>query len=50
MIDFHSHILEGLDDGVVSFEEALAVVKEDLQRLYRQHIISLKKNMWLMRM
>lgn len=28
MIDFHSHILEGLDDGVVSFEEALAVVKE----------------------
>lgn len=28
MIDFHSHILEGLDDGVVSFEEALTVVKE----------------------
>lgn len=28
MIDFHSHILEGLDDGVVSFEEALNVIKE----------------------
>ncbi len=28
MIDFHSHILNGLDDGVVSFEEALMVIKE----------------------
>lgn len=28
MIDVHSHILEGLDDGVDSFEEALCVVKE----------------------
>lgn len=28
MIDVHSHILEGLDDGVDSFEEALCVVNE----------------------
>lgn len=28
MIDFHSHILSGLDDGVVSLDEALAVIKE----------------------
>lgn len=28
MIDFHSHILKGLDDGVASLDEALMVIKE----------------------
>lgn len=28
MIDFHAHILAGLDDGIVTFDEAIATVKE----------------------
>lgn len=28
MIDFHSHILEGLDDGVINLEEAVSVIDE----------------------
>lgn len=28
MIDFHSHILPGLDDGIQSFEESVEVIKE----------------------
>lgn len=28
MIDFHSHILPGLDDGIQNFEEAVEVIKE----------------------
>lgn len=31
MIDFHSHILEGLDDGVTSLNEAVNVVEEAKQ-------------------
>ena len=28
MIDFHSHILPGLDDGIQNFEESVEVIKE----------------------
>lgn len=28
MIDFHSHILPGLDDGIATFDEALATIRE----------------------
>jgi len=36
MIDIHSHILPGLDDGAVSLEEALAMARCGLLGIFKK--------------
>ena len=38
MIDFHAHILPGLDDGIQSLDEAVEVIEEAKKALYTGNI------------
>lgn len=39
-VDFHSHLLPGIDDGVDSFEESLAIIESFIELGYQKLIIT----------